>query len=153
MIFAKLLFTILIVSIVAIAVMFWIDNKRVPTTLGVKEGKLSPCSSKPNCVSSQSDNSDHHTEPLNVKGINRPLEKIKSIVLTIPKTSIVTENNQYLHVIFRSKLFSFIDDTEFYYDKDREVIQIRSAARVGYSDLGVNRKRVEWIRSQLSKDS
>lgn len=78
------------------------------------------------------------------------MDRIKSIALEVPKTTIVSENNDYLHVTFSSKTFSFIDDAEFYYDRDNEIVHVRSAARAGYSDLGVNRKRIEWIRAQLS---
>lgn len=112
---------------------------------------MSPCSSKPNCVSSQSTDSEHFIKPLNVKGIDHPFEKIKSIILSVPKTAVIDEQDRYLHATFRSKIFSFVDDVEFYYDQDNEVIHVRSAARLGYSDLGVNRKRVEWIRSKLEE--
>lgn len=149
MIFVKVFFGILLVLAICVAILFWVNNQKEPSWLGVHDGKLAPCSSKPNCVSSQSDHSEHTIAPLNVSGIDHPLKKIKSIVLTIPKTQVVSEHENYLHVTFRSKHFSFIDDTEFYYDKDREVVHVRSGARVGYSDLGVNRKRVEWIRTQI----
>ncbi|MEM1282237.1 MAG: DUF1499 domain-containing protein [Chlamydiota bacterium] len=145
----KFIFISIITLIAFAIVVLWVSNKRVPSNLGVKNGMFSPCPNKPNCVSSQSRNSQQYVDPFDVKDVENPIKRIKSIVLEIPKTKIVSEENDYLHVTFSSKTFSFIDDAEFYYDRDNELVQVRSAARAGYSDLGVNRKRIEWIRAQL----
>ena len=64
----------------------------------------------------------------------------------MPRTTLVTENQNYLHFECRSRLFRFVDDLEFLIDPDARVIQVRSASRVGYSDLGVNRARVNQVR-------
>lgn len=147
----KLILLITIAIVVTIAVVLWINNKKVPLSLGVKDGKLAPCPNSPNCVSSQTSSGDHYIEPLSVSGIDHPMEAVASIIRSVPKSEIIVKRDDYIHSIFRSKVFSFIDDVEFYYDKNQGVIHVRSAARVGYSDLGVNRKRMEWIRKQLKE--
>ena len=68
---------------------------------------------------------------------------------THPRATIIEETGQYMHVEFRSRIFGFVDDVEFLVD-DR-VIQVRSASRVGRSDLGVNRKRIEALRLQFNE--
>ena len=59
----------------------------------------------------------------------------------------MTTTETYLHAEFKSAVFRFVDDVEFFADEGAGVIQVRSAARVGNSDLGVNRKRLETIRA------
>jgi uncharacterized protein (DUF1499 family) len=141
--------TIITVALVSLA-MLWIANKRLPSSIGLENGQFVPCSNTPNCVSSESTRSDQYIKPYDISGVEHPLALIRSIALSIPKAKIISDQENYLHITFRSKIFSFVDDAEFYYDRDKEIIQVRSAARVGYSDLGVNRKRVEWIRQQLT---
>ncbi|NDY59068.1 DUF1499 domain-containing protein, partial [Desulfovibrio sulfodismutans] len=64
---------------------------------------------------------------------------------------ILQKQNGYFRVEFRSKILGFVDDVEFYLPEDQDVIHIRSAARLGYYDFGVNRRRVEKIRALLQK--
>jgi uncharacterized protein (DUF1499 family) len=79
------------------------------------------------------------------------MPRLKEIINSMPGSNIVREEDRYLHAEFRSALFRFIDDVEFYVDAENGIIHVRSASRVGYWDLGVNRRRVEAIRSKLSK--
>ena len=72
--------------------------------------------------------------------------RLKQVLLNEPRTRIVKEEGGYLHAEARSFLFRFVDDVEFMFDADQQVIHVRSASRLGYSDLGVNRRRVERIR-------
>jgi len=62
---------------------------------------------------------------------------------------IVRQDNQYLHATFRSGLMGFVDDVEFLLDGTGNTIHIRSASRLGKSDLGANLKRIERLRSAL----
>ncbi len=122
-----------------------------PTNLGVSNGLLAPCPTSPNCVSSQSKDSKHQIDPLQFN--HQPaeaLEALKSIIQQLPRTRIVSETDNYLYVEFASALMGFVDDVEFYVDPTENVIQVRSASRLGESDLGVNRKRIEAIRKQLT---
>ncbi len=116
-----------------------------PKNLGVKDGKLAPCPGTPNCVSSQSDNPQFKVDPLPATSI----AEIKKVVEGMERTTIIEETDNYLYAEFKSKLMGYVDDVEFYLDSDNNVVQVRSASRLGQSDLGVNRKRVEEIRSLL----
>jgi len=122
-----------------------------PTTLGVREGRMAPCPKSPNCVSTQSTDAKHRIDPLDyTTSIEDARGRLLAIVRTTPRTSIVTEEADYLHVEYRSRLFGFIDDVEFLFDDENKIIHFRSASRKGYSDLGVNRKRMEQIRERFS---
>lgn len=116
-----------------------------PTNLGVSAGKLAPCPETPNCVCSQSEDSEHKIDPLRYVDI----EDIKKVVNNMERTTIVEENENYLYAEFKSKLMGFVDDVEFQKDDINQVVHVRSASRLGKSDLGVNRKRVESIRQAL----
>jgi len=117
-----------------------------PTHLGVKDGKLASCPNTPNCVSSQSEDSKHTIDPLPYVSITQ----IKKVVENMERTTIIEENDHYLYAEFKTKLMGFVDDVEFYKDDSNQVVHIRSASRLGQSDLGVNRKRVETIRQELA---
>jgi len=137
--------------IVLLAVLTWLGIRLMPPSKsserGVVEGKLAGCPSSPNCVSTESADVKHRINPLTFMGsLEDAREKLIRIVGQMPRTSLVTQSEKYLHFECRSRLFKFVDDLEFYIDAERKVIQIRSAARLGYSDLGVNRKRVAKIR-------
>ncbi|MDR9402608.1 MAG: DUF1499 domain-containing protein [Halothece sp. Uz-M2-17] len=116
-----------------------------PTNLGIKAGKLAPCPNTPNCVSSQSTDPEHAIKPLPYAEIT----DIKRVVNNMERTTIIEETENYLYAEFKSKLMGFVDDVEFHKDDVNQVINVRSASRLGKSDLGVNRKRVEEIRQQL----
>ena len=76
------------------------------------------------------------------------IQRITSIIEAEPRTKIVTQRPDYIHAEFTSALFRFVDDVEFLFDAEKKVIHFRSASRVGYSDLGANRRRMEEIRSR-----
>ncbi|NJR59059.1 MAG: DUF1499 domain-containing protein [Cyanobacteria bacterium CRU_2_1] len=132
--------------------LFSFSGKR-PTNLGVKDGKLAPCSSSPNCVSSQALDSDpdHKVEIFAYSSSpSEAIAKLKSIIQNMERTKIITETDNYLYAEFTSSLMGFVDDVEFYLDPNATVIHVRSASRLGQSDLGVNRKRVEAIRVKFT---
>lgn len=132
--------------------MFSFAGKR-PNNLGVKDGQLAACPGTPNCVSSQSPvaDSEHHTAPLSyATSPEKAMAVLKSIVESMDRTKIVTAEGNYLYAEFTSAIMGFVDDVEFYLDEAQSVIHVRSASRLGKSDLGVNRKRVEEIRSQFT---
>ena len=124
-----------------------------PTNLGVNNGQLAACPSSPNCVSSQAPASDseHNIAPLSYTGTTaEAITTIKSAIQSAGNAQIVKSTDSYIYAEFTSKLMGFVDDVEFSVDDSAKVIQVRSASRLGQSDLGVNRKRVEEIRSKLS---
>lgn len=79
------------------------------------------------------------------------MRRIKTVVAEMPRAKIVILENNYLHVEFRSAFFRFVDDVEFLIDPEEQLIHFRSASRVGYSDFGVNRDRMERIRKALGE--
>jgi uncharacterized protein (DUF1499 family) len=120
-----------------------------PAGLGIKDGKLAPCPSTPNCVSSQSSEREHAVEPLMfARTVTAAHEALKKIILGMKRSQIITETGSYIHAEFTSAIFRFVDDVEFWFDENAKVIHVRSASRLGHSDLGVNRKRVEDIRAR-----
>lgn len=125
---------------------------RRPANLGLVEGRLRPCPDKPNCVCTADSDQQHKIEPLRFAGSPaEAMQKLKSVIGNMPRTSVVTADDNYLHVEFKSLLFRFVDDVEFAIEPDSRQIQFRSASRVGYSDFGVNRRRMESIRAAFDK--
>ncbi|NOY68785.1 MAG: DUF1499 domain-containing protein [Deltaproteobacteria bacterium] len=115
--------------------------------LGVKDGRLSPCPGSPNCVSSQDTGKSHHIDPITYTCSAADARKALDLVLeSMPACKIVSDSDSYIHATFKSRFFRFTDDVEFYFPKESGLIHVRSASRTGYSDLGVNRKRIEKIR-------
>jgi uncharacterized protein (DUF1499 family) len=109
------------------------------------------CPDKPNCVSSQAKESGHFVDPLSYTGAGREaFERLKQILSTLPNTRITDTADTQLHAEFRTRWFKFTDDFHAILDDERKVIEIRSASRVGYWDLGTNRRRVEMIRRLLA---
>ena len=123
-----------------------------PTNIGVQSGQLVPCPGTPNCVNSQSQDAQHTIEPLTFNSTSaEALANLKKVIQNLERTKIITETENYLYAEFTSKLMGFVDDVEFLLDGSAKVIHVRSASRLGESDLGVNRKRIETIRAKLNE--
>lgn len=121
-----------------------------PNTLGVNNGKLAPCPNSPNCVSSQSTDAQHQIAPLTfTTNPQQAIANLKNIIQSLPRTKIITETEDYIYAEFKSALMGFVDDVEFYLDPQANIIHVRSASRLGQSDLGVNRQRIETIRAKF----
>ncbi|MBP0001335.1 MAG: DUF1499 domain-containing protein [Cyanobacteria bacterium SID2] len=135
---------------VQVASLFHFSGKR-PDLLGFKDGKLAPCPASPNCVSSQSEDTAHYIEPLAYEASPEDtIERLKNILKSTDNTQIVVEKPNYLYAEFTSNIMGFIDDVEFLVDDDEALVHVRSASRLGESDLGVNRQRIETIRQRLN---
>lgn len=118
-----------------------------PDNLGVKDGKLASCPASPNCVVSQGADADHAVEPIAyTTDRETALKNLVDIVGVVPRTEIVEQRDDYILARSESRLMGFVDDTEFYLPKGEKVIHARAAARLGESDLGVNRRRIEQVR-------
>ena len=121
--------------------------------LGLLNNQLSSCPDKPNCVSSFATDKAHYIEPIQHTGQALDIKnEILSILKNMPNSVTTQTQDNYVRAEFTSSVFRFVDDVEFYFpDTETSIttIHIRSASRVGYSDLGVNQERVEQIRSQL----
>ncbi len=113
---------------------------------GLENGTLKDCPDRPSCVNSFSSIEEHAIAPfLAPDSVLDPIADIKEIISEFPRVELMQSNENYLHAVFRSKVFSFADDFELLLDGS--TIQVRSVSRVGESDLGVNRERVELIRT------
>ena len=124
---------------------------RRPNDLGVRNGLLKSALPSPNAVNSQATGGYHQIAPLRYNGTSEPaMAALKSIIESTPRTSIVEERADYLYAEFTSRLIGYVDDVEFYFPPNEPVIHVRSASRLGYSDFGVNRKRIEDIRAKLA---
>jgi uncharacterized protein (DUF1499 family) len=131
---------------------------KAPQDLGVRDGKLKPPSKSENSVSSQAALYPDHPQrryaeiaPLALRGDGpATLAKLKAVVEAMPGAKVVKAEGDYLYAQFTTKLMKYVDDVEFWYDPAAQVIQVRSASRLGKSDLGANRKRVEALRAGLA---
>jgi len=121
-----------------------------PGNLGVRNARLAPCRRTPNCVSSQADPADaeHYIAPIPFKG--DAMAAVLRAVQRMPRSTVVNQDRNYLYAEFRTRLMRYVDDVEFFHDDKAGVIHVRSASRLGRRDFGVNRKRVEELRSLLS---
>ena len=123
-----------------------------PSHLGIKDSRLAACPAKPNCVSSDAADAPHAVAPFELlKPAGESWRSAQAAVAGMPRTTIITSTENYLHAECRSALFGFVDDLELHLRPAENVIAVRSAARLGYSDLGVNRRRVESLRRMLQE--
>lgn len=123
-----------------------------PGSLGVSNGQLSPCPESPNCVCSQLPKSEttHYIDPISYEFSEVEIkEKITSVIKEYPRTKIISDEGNYLHVEFKTMIFRFVDDLEILIDDSSKLVHFRSASRIGYSDLGTNRKRVEALKARI----
>lgn len=125
-----------------------------PAQLGVVNGQLTPCPETPNCVNSQTTNEAHFVAPIYFIGTTQEAQiHLLQILKEFEQSKIVSVQENYIRAEFTSKIFSFVDDVEFYFpasEKAEVIIHLRSASRIGYSDLGANQKRIEQIRDKFN---
>jgi len=112
--------------------------------------QLKPCPKSPNCVSTQTQQKSKKMDPIPFELDPKEVKKvIKSVVENLPNTHLENESINYLHYTFKSKMFRFTDDVEFLIDAEQKLIHFRSASRTGYSDMGVNKKRMTEIKKAI----
>jgi uncharacterized protein (DUF1499 family) len=137
------------VALLAAGQLGWLAGER-PTNLGVREGRLAPVPPTPNAVSSQGQDEAHRVDPLRYAGDGAAaFARLRDLVAGWPGVTVVAETPDYLHAEFRTKWLRFVDDLELLLDPAAGVVHVRSASRLGHSDLGANRRRVEAIRRQF----
>ncbi|TYL48455.1 DUF1499 domain-containing protein [Marinomonas sp. IMCC 4694] len=129
-------------------------NNHLPEGLGVtEEGLLKACPASPNCVSTQAlvDDVNHYIDPIVYRGNRKDTQlAIESFMLEKDNARIVSHSLGYVHFEVTSRLIGYVDDVEFYLPEADSVVHARSASRVGYSDLGVNRDRVQQVQNLLA---
>lgn len=146
----KITLIIISVLIVLIIIILFILGKysQHGQAPGLRNGVLSKCSDKPNCVCSEyRSDVDHYIKP--ITSLQKKNQAITSEVLSIIKSmngEQITSSDNYIAATFSSSIFGFVDDFEVRVDANQKVVHFRSASRVGYGDGGVNRKRVELFK-------
>jgi len=121
-----------------------------PDSIGVHDNQLSSCPESPNCVSSDAQDEEHKVVHFRLRGDpQKSWAQMVEVVESLTRTTIVTKTETYVHAECRSKLFRFVDDLELLLNPATGIVSIRSASRLGYSDLGVNRKRYKSLRRDL----
>ena len=127
-----------------------------PPDLGVRDGRLKPPSNTPNSVSSQAwlwpgpRDLAAQIEPLPASAeAAATMAQLKAVAESMPGARLAEVRDDYLRVEFSSRWMKFVDDAEFWFDPSTRTVQVRSASRLGRKDFGVNRERIEAIRSKL----
>jgi uncharacterized protein (DUF1499 family) len=137
-------------GVIVLAALLTSCSGKPPDTLGIRGGRLADCPDKPNCLCSDDRREAHGTDPLVYTGAAAEAwSALRQAVEDYPRTRIVTDTGEYMHAEFTVSIFGFVDDVEFHLRPEQGIIALRSASRLGYSDLGVNRRRIEKLRRTL----
>jgi uncharacterized protein (DUF1499 family) len=136
--------------VLALAALLSACSGSPPDNLGVHDGRLAPCPESPNCVSSQASDEEHRVESLPLKGSPAQTRALLvKLLANEPRVRLIEQSADYLRAEFSSQLLRFVDDVEFLIGE--QAVDVRSASRLGYSDLGVNRKRIEHLRQRFGE--
>ena len=134
------------ILITAIALFMVVKNVKMPSGLGVKDGKLADLPKSPNAVSSFTEDPKKRVEPLQFKtSLSDAKERIKKALLAYGDIEIKSETDNYIYAVSSTSMMRYHDDLEFLFDEKNGVVHFRSASRVGYSDMGMNRKRYDRL--------
>jgi len=138
---------LLVLLVAGVASFFYMGYKsREGSAPGLVQGKLSPCPASPNCVSSEDGTPQAQgVEPLSADSWAQIPTAVQALGGTVTQ-----QESDYIAAEFTSAIFRFTDDVEF--RRSADAVHVRSASRVGHSDMGANRKRVDALRAQLSDD-
>jgi len=132
-------------------VQVWARSAPQPESLGAPGGELTPCPTTPNCVTTQRGLPSQQMSPFSYSGPQAVAQaRLVRLIEAAARATIVTEQPGYLHAIFESRVFGFIDDVEFVFDDARKLVHFRAAARLGHNDGGANRTRMEQLRQAFS---
>lgn len=154
--------TVVVIVVIAVAAIaagqLGLFSSTAPTDIGVRDGKLKPPSATQNSVTSQAALYPDHPQrayaavaPLALRGDGAAtMTRLKVLVEALPGARVVESTPDYLYAQVTTPLMKFVDDVEFWFDPATQAVQVRSASRVGQSDVGVNRKRVEALRAALA---
>lgn len=151
---SRLWMRLFFLPLIAIAGLFMISMSATrPDTLSHSNGRLAECPTTPNCVATQSGDEQQRMSPVKYStDADQAVGNIKSIVSKkFSRAKLVSDEGNYLHYEFTSLIFRFVDDVEFLVDDKAKEIHFRSASRVGHSDLGANRKRMQTIVDELNQ--
>jgi uncharacterized protein (DUF1499 family) len=122
-----------------------------PHSIGLVKGRLTECSQSPNCVSSQTTQNAKRIAPISTSATPElAWLMLRNVVGNMPQAKLITEDERYRHYQFTSPLMGFIDDIELLFDHTTKQIHVKSASRVGKSDIGANLNRVMLLREHLT---
>lgn len=143
------------IAVVLISITLLFGCSSTKPLLGINEGKLAPCPSTPNCLNSQVSGDDtHQIDSIVYPGtLSEAHTALVQILESEDHAKTIESESNYIHVEYTSTFFQFVDDVEFYLVEerpDKTQIHIRSASRIGRSDFGVNRTRIERIRGKFN---
>ena len=125
-------------------------SRRAPEDLGPVDGALRPCPPSPNCVCSQEARAEASVEPLRFGAEVEPeaaFEALLAVIADEPSAELAKRDGDYAHAVWSTPLLGFRDDVELLLDREARAIHVRSASRVGHSDLGANLERVDALRA------
>lgn len=115
--------------------------------IGLMDGKLLACPKTPNCVSTNHRDLNRLMMPVEYKGLS--LDEAKAILFdvlkTLPKTEVIKDEGSYVHAKAKTVVFEYIQDVEFLFEDEAKELHFRSASRVGYTDFGSNKRRMQSV--------
>lgn len=118
---------------------------------GIVDDALAPCPDTPNCVSTFAEDALHRVDAIETPGTQADLiARAQRALLSLPRTRIIAETEEYIRAESRSLVFRYVDDVEVYVPAAGGVIHFRSASRVGRGDLNANRRRYERFRDGIT---
>ena len=121
-----------------------------PIAIGISDGQFAPCPASPNCISTQADDAEHQFDPIPYTiSLSEARTLLLEIVGSLPRTDVSTVTSDYIHAVTKTRMMGFLDDTEIYIDNTAKLVHIRTAARLGYGDRGVNLRRAEEIAAKF----
>lgn len=139
------------VLVLVVVVFMAMKNTRTPSGLGLFDGRLAPVPKSPNAVSSQTDDATKRVAPFPFKGsLENTRTEIKKALEAYGNIVVQSEKANYLHAVSTTKWLRFKDDLEFLFDETARMVHFRSASRVGYSDLGMNKKRYQALMKRYT---
>jgi uncharacterized protein (DUF1499 family) len=145
----KKMHKIVVGSFVFLTILWGCSGNKTERPNGKSSGFLD-CPDSPNCVSSLAKNPKHRIEPFKLKkDYKTGWATVQRTVGALPRTKIVSADNSDIHAECKSMIFRFVDDLMLHLNPSNGLIHVRSASRTGYSDFGVNRRRVESLRKKL----
>ncbi len=148
----RIIARVVFVSLIVLGAILVANSRTTPpNNLGLSSGRLPACPDSPNCVSTQAEDAEHRMDPIRFEGnAADAMAAIRQTLSSMPRVKVVSETANYLHAEATSLILRFKDDLEFYFDDEERLIHFRSASRVGYSDLGANRSRMQGFVERFS---
>ncbi len=137
---------LIVVSLLALAVagfVFLALQSQSGAAPGLQNGLLAACPSSPNCATTEPGGGGAKADPLPLEAWSRIPAAVESL-----GGKVHSRSDDYIAATFTSRLFRFVDDVEF--RRAGDFVHVRSASRVGHSDLGANVKRIEALRAELA---